>query len=448
MFNQSNSQIVKANYRHYVLDIAWFGLALSATTRFLQIYAIRVLAYSDVPGWLLSQVLGEFEGSTAGQITEVLSYMTALPAIVMMFATTLSGRWRRGWRNSTEALWLPSFGFRLVFILPAFTSLVPAELRPIWLILAVTLPALPQGIAGSIFLVKMRESIPNERLSALLSQRAMAMNVGLGISALGFGLLLQILPFPANYQTMFVLSFVFTMISMWHVWKVRIIVPVPPPYPHRPTLNFWRAPGFASAIIVILGTHITFFSVYPITPAHLVNNLHADEAFMTVFALVELVVGAVIAARTHYIVDRIGYANLIALSMVGTGVSAFIFALAPSLPLTLLGSAISGAAWTAVGIGVFGYFIEHTPSEDMTRYSMAYMQLIGLGTFVGPLIGNWLINSGLEIVSVLLIGAIMRLLSGVFIQYNPLETEAATPSPQFTPTHSGKKSSVSASRSA
>jgi MFS family permease len=238
------------------------------------------------------------------------------------------------------------------------------------------------------------------------------------------------------------------MISTWHVLKVRIITPAPAPQPHRPTLNFWRAPGFASAIFVLLATHITFFSVYAITPAHLVNNLHADEAFMTIFALVELVVGAVIAARTHYIVERIGYANLIALSMVGTGISAFIFALAPSLPLTLLGSAITGAAWTAVGIGVFGYFIDHTPSEEMTRYSVAYMQLVGLGTFIGPLIGNWLINNGLEIMTVLLVGAILRLLSGIFIQYNPLETETPAAYLQPTPTHSGKKSSVSASRSA
>lgn len=167
---------------------------------------------------------------------------------------------------------------------------------------------------------------------------------------------------------------------------------------------------------------------------------------MTVFAMVELIAGAAMASRTNQIADRIGYASLIALAMVGTGISAFIFAVTPTLTLTLLGAAISGAAWTAVGIGVFGYYIEHTPTEHVTHYSMAYMQIISLGTFIGPMIGKWLINDGATIVTVMLIGAALRLICGVLVQYNPLEPHKAQQ--PALPMHSGTQPSVSASRSA
>ena len=103
----------QSNYTHLVLDIGWFAIALASTSRFLQFYAIRM-----------------------GADAFSLGLMAALPAIILVFSTSLSAWWRSHFEDSVHAIWLPSMGYRFIFLLPAFTPFFPIEWRVLWLILA------------------------------------------------------------------------------------------------------------------------------------------------------------------------------------------------------------------------------------------------------------------------------------------------------------------------
>jgi hypothetical protein len=61
-------------------------------------------------------------------------------------------RWRARFTNSGDAIILPSLGHRFIFLLPALTPFMPTDFQSIWLILALTLPAIPQGVASVVFL--------------------------------------------------------------------------------------------------------------------------------------------------------------------------------------------------------------------------------------------------------------------------------------------------------
>jgi MFS family permease len=108
---------------------------------------------------------------------------------------------------------------------------------------------------------------------------------------------------------------------------------------------------------------------------------------------------------------------MIAVSMVGTAIAAIIFALAPSLPVTLIGAALSGGCWTAAMVGLYAFFTEKTPPEQVTAYSTAYQQVIGLSAFIGPIIGTTLASGGINLAMILLVGAALRLLAGSIIEY-------------------------------
>jgi MFS family permease len=392
----------QANFDHFVLDIVWFGLALPATTRFLQIYAIHL-------------------GAGANE----LSWMTMLPAVILLFSASLGSRWMaRHNHDATRAVFWPALMFRLQFLLPALTPFMPKAFQPTWLILSLALPALPQGIASVVFLVMMRETIPEQRITPLLCQRSLAQNIAVGLSGLALGAWLNFIPFPLNYQLMFGAAFALTLVSLWHVAKVRnqpATVTAPRLVETESHINPWRSPKFQQVAFVTAVMHIGFFSVFALTPLHLVNHLHADEIYMGVYALAELAGGALVAVFTARLSARIGNRSVIAIGMIGTSIGAALVAIAPNLYLALPAAAITGGAWTAAGIALFAYFSESTPAEGRAKFTVAYTQVVFLATFIGPMIGTGLGNAGINLINVILIGAVLRFAAAGLTQFPAFE---------------------------
>lgn len=380
----------RSNFRHLVLDIAWFGLALPATTRFLSVFAVRV---------------------NADPLH--LALMTSLPAIGLIVAAAYTQYWMRHYSSSVKALTLPALLFRLVFLLPAFTPFFPMQWQPLWLLFSVTLPALPQGVAMVTFTVMMREAIAPNNLTALLSRRTLAMNATLGFGALVFGFWLDLVPFPVNYQVMHVLAFLATLVSWNHCRKIQVLNQLPQPNPAG--LSPLRSAGFRGVVWVILLSHIAFFVVFPLVPLHLIEGLGASEGFMAVFAVVELGAGALVALITSRMISRMGKRLVIALSMIGTALGSLMIALTPTLGLSLLAALLLGASWAALGIALFGFFMDHTPEDQMLRYTSVYQQVVGLSIFLGPLLGGLLVQDGVNLAPVLLWGGLLRLVAGLLI---------------------------------
>ncbi|MBC8171727.1 MAG: hypothetical protein H7X77_08640, partial [Anaerolineae bacterium] len=181
--------VERSNYFHLVADIAWFGMAFAAINRFLTFYAIRLDATPFEQGLI-----------------------AALPALMLLFSTGLSGWWRNRFHDSIAAIFIPSLGFRLMFLLPAFVPWFPPQIQVFCLIMAIVLPAFPQGIANATFVVMMREAISDDLLPKLWGQRLVALNITLATMTILFGYMLDWLPFPLGYQLMFLLAFLLNLL--------------------------------------------------------------------------------------------------------------------------------------------------------------------------------------------------------------------------------------------
>ncbi|MBC8098853.1 MAG: MFS transporter [Armatimonadetes bacterium] len=376
-----------ANYIHLVADILWFGLALAATVRFASVYAIRLDATS-------------FE----------LGLLSALPGLFMLIGTLLTGWWRRHFTASPNAMFLPSMGFRLVFLLPALTPLMPQGWQVAWLIFALTITAIPQGIAGTLFVVLMREGISDERLPQLWSRRLVALNFGLIISSLVFGYMLKVSPLHEGYALMFLVAFVLVMVSQVHVMRVKVLRPMPVPSakPFPELMRVWRSPNLLVVGVVVLAVHLTVFSVAPMINKHLISGLGATEEFIAWFGVAELVAAVLCATFADKLMLRLGARTLIAVSMLGTALAALLVALAPSLPFTLLSAFVQGISWTACSVAMFGFFLQRTSNHQMQDATMMFNVVVGLGIFIGSLIGGVLADAGMSLVTVLLVGAGLR----------------------------------------
>lgn len=392
-------QVEDANFHHLVMDIAWFGLALAATSRFIQFYAIRMGATPIELGWL-----------------------TSLPAIVLFMATGMSVWWRKHYPNSIKAVWLPSIGYRFIFLLPAFAPMFPEEWRPTWIVVSAVLPALPQGISNVIFLPMMRECVDADHLTPLFTRRAFAMNLTITLGAIIFGFLLEIVPYPLNYQIMFVSAFIFSIISQWHLGKLhplqnKMEMPVSkqttdPKSPPSSLIEIIRNPHFQSVALITLVSHIAFFSIFAVIPLRLERDFGAAEGFMALFGIVELLSGAIATIFVGKYAKKVGNRNMIAYGLFGSAIGGLTLAIAPTLFITLLGAAITGASWTCVTICVLGFFAERTGTNDIYS-SMLFHQMIFLAIAIGPLLGSSLANSGVPTVTVLMGGAMLRVLAGI-----------------------------------
>ncbi len=385
----AEADLSRANFRYLVLDIAWFGLAMPATARFLSVYAIRLDASPALLGWL-----------------------AALPALIALVTSSWAAWWRGRHATITQSMWWPGLLFRMTFLLPAFTPLFPAHMQPWWLVVAVALPAVANGISSVLFLVLMRQAVVPSRLTLLLSRRSLVFNAAVGVSTLAFGLWLELVPFPGNYQVMFIAAFALSLGSFVCVQRLQPLAPADIPPADRVPVRPWQSPIFRRTAFVTVLVHVAFFSILPIIPLRLVDELGADEGFMSVFSVVELAAAALIATITYRIVRRIGALITVAIGMAVTAVAAAILVVAPSLPITLIGAALSGAAWTMAAISLFGYFSENAPAENLTRFMTVFNQVVLLAIFVGPLLGSQLANTSLPLTTVLALGAGLRLVAG------------------------------------
>lgn len=382
----------QANFNYLVWDIAWFGIANAATSRFLSVYAIR-------------------SGAGASE----LGLISSLPAIGMLLSSLVAVRWRNRYATSTQAIFWPTFWFRFVFLLPALAPFFPPDLRPLWLIASVVIPSLAQGVSSVVFIALMRESVDSTRVTQLLSRRFVAFNLTVGLGVLGFGAWLEKAPFPVNYQVMFLTAFLASMVSQWYVTRIH---PLPAlvnqDTPHKSDSSPWRYPGFQKSSLLSALTIIAYFSVFPMVSLRLVDDLEASEGFVAMFGVFELLGGAIMANLTPHVVTKIGARNSAGVAMLSTAFGALVVAFANELPVTLLGAFFLGGGWTATDISQFTYFNNNAPKEGNARFSQAYYQVTAIALFIGPMIGSQLANAGMDLMHVLIIGACLRTFAGLF----------------------------------
>ncbi len=395
MIPQPNTdKLERANFKHLVGDIAWYGLPIAATSRFLSVYAIRL-------------------GASAME----LGLISALPALIVVITVSMGGWWSRRYATAVQSLFWPALGQRLAFLLPFFAPFLPLQWQPIWLVVAVSVPALFQGISAVPFTVSMVDSIYPKRIMRLTSHRSLALNVTIAIGALILGFWLKNAPFPLNYQIMFLLAFGVSLISLYHCISVRPIVPARAAQPvekaqAKPAaVSPWRTPGFRHVATVSVTCQLAFTLIIPIVPLFLVKRLGADEGFMALFALVELAAGAFGSVLAPRLAQRMGLRRMIAVTVAATAFNALIIALAPNLYVALFAAIFSGLCWTAgAGIGLFQFFVESTPDGEMAAYTTAFSQVNGLASFIGQMTGSLLVTGGVNLFAVLILGAVLRFL--------------------------------------
>ncbi len=383
---------VEANIRHLVGDIAWFGIVTGTITAFLQVYVVRLGAPSLLVGAI-----------------------TYGPALIAIFWQIPAGHLitRKGYRMRwTLFSGLVLRGFYLaVALIPFFITRSRAEVTAVVWVLS----ALASSISNVSFLSMMADAVPPDRLQRMVGLRFAAFGLSNTLTTLLAGLLLTRLAFPLNYQVLFLIGFVGSMMSWWNCNHIHV---PDPPAQTGPQPAFFhelggivRYPGFLRFLLSVFCLQLALGMIAPLLPLYWVRTLRASDQQVSLIlstATGMMVVGSLVMRRA---VNRMGRELALGIGALGYAFYPLLTSLTLSVWWLLPWAAFAGIFNAAINVNLFDNLVAVTPEGERTNYMSVYNTAANIGLFVGPLVAGVLAQTaegpplGLQVAAGVGIGA-------------------------------------------
>jgi MFS family permease len=374
-FGLHNLSADDRNILYLTIDTALQGIMMGGVFSFISVFLVRL-------------------GATKLQT----SLLTSLPAIVMVLSSIPAGVFvqrRRNLVRVTNAVRVFHRGFILL------TALLPFVVRQhlVEIIIAVwTVKAVTNALLESSWIGVVAEAIPPHRRAAVNGTRWTLLSIVMAIAGAGFGTLLETMPFPLNYQIVFLISFLGGAAGM--IFWSRIRIPenarAAPPPAQRASLKarvrtYWRnlqVPAFLRYVLTMnvlrlaLNLPIALYSIYWI------RALDASDlviGWRNTANQVALIAGYALWGK---VVSRKGHFVPLLICSIGAGIAPVLTAFIPG-PLWLpVIAVVEGLFLTGINLATFDTLLAVCPSDRRPSFVAVNTMLASLMIFLGPMIGS------------------------------------------------------------
>ncbi|HEY9075337.1 MAG TPA: MFS transporter [Anaerolineaceae bacterium] len=415
--SQAVPDIYRSNFRNLYFDVAWFGVMQGTILSFLQVYCARLGASPQQIGWV---------AAAPGLMNLLLSLPVGEAGKRLPPARTT--RW--------TALITRSF-YLLLVVMPFFLGNAPQmEIGAIIaLILVLNIPGTVSVVMGNTFFA---ETVPTEYRGQVVATRNALLAGTTMLASLVSGQILNRMSFPAGYQVVFAIGLVGGLVSAWHLFQIRPLVPEAPvrllPGLRRRRLpvgeaeagggssmvnrmratlrlDILRSP-FGKVVLLMFLFYFSLFVGFPMGPVYQVNVLlYTDQmiSFGTAIFYTVLFLGSTQVGR---LTRRFGYKPLAAVGVSLVGVSMGLFVVSYNLPILAVTNTVAGIGWAMINTGVINYIYERTPDENRPAHLAWYNMAMNGAMLSGSIIGS---NAAalFGLVPAMLTVAVLRILAGV-----------------------------------
>lgn len=329
-----------------------------------------------------------------------LSLLSSLPnlasALIQLFSSHVLN-WFKSRRSAISVLVLA----QVVTLIPMVgIALFFSGASAVWfLILLYTFFTLFRALQTPIWQSQMGDLVPTVKRGDYFAHRNAAAGITALIATLGAGYILRIVPDSAQYQAfalLFSIAFIFRLVS-WHYIKSMHYPPhVPLTEPsftfahfvqHMTKNNFGRFVLYASLFTLAVNLISPFFAVY------LLRDFHFSYFQYSLLLFAPMVSSLIVMAYWGKISDRFGNRRILEVCGLFIALVPLYYVFFPQvLPLVIFEFLINGIFWTGFNLAVLNFLLDATTPEQRAQ-SASYMALfVGLGAFVGALIGGLLIT--------------------------------------------------------
>mgnify|MGYP001765580055 CR=1 FL=1 len=411
---------VRWNLRQLYWDVFWFGILAGTTLAFLSVYAARL-------------------GASSLQI----GLLSAGPAVVSLLFTLPAGRWLED-KPLIRSAYFSAFAQRAGYLVlvPIPWLFIQPQLQ-VWVIIVVTLV---MSLAGTLLAISFNavyaEVVPVEWRGRVVGIRNALVAVSVTLTTLLSGFLLDRVPFPLNYQLVFLLGAIGALLSSVHLSRIRHPHPgaAQAGLPSSLSRAYWwdwlqqrgrkkaAEPGQRKPLLrmdlvtspfgLFMAACLAFYTFQyfsiPIFPLYYVNVLHMTDGQISLGGAIlhsSMLVGSLFTNRMSV---WLGHRKLMLLGVVLFGQYTLFLGLARDATLYYVACLLGGAIFAFLNGGLVNRLMERVPADDrpahMALHNLALNLGILAGSLLGPLFGEWI---GLR--DVLYVSTGLRLLAAVLL---------------------------------
>ena len=386
MYRLFNLQVDRAEDRnawYLVVEMFWASMLASAAT-FNAAFALRL-------------------GATNTQV----SLLSSIPALMAVLVSIPAGRFLNRQSRRKPYLLITLTLYRASFVLVALIPLllIPDNTKAILVITTIVLFSCLAHFFNVGFIPMLSDVISEGNRASVFSARNIIYNLSLSVCGFLFGLWLENIAFPHNYQILYVFGFLCSLLSVYYLIKVNVpdsiaspsIVQTHSKISISKLLEMLKDflsenKGFIRITLNTLMHGIGVWAVAPLYVLHFVRDLGANEGWLglnSTAATSTTILGFII---WRWIISRWGEPITLKRAIMWVGFYPFIVGLLPSLTSILVLTAINGLIVPGVNLSHFNTLLKVIPAENRPGYTAAYMTIANIGAFICPLIGVSLAN--------------------------------------------------------
>ncbi len=373
------------NAWYLVVELLWASI-LGSIAAFNAAYAIRLGAdnlqvslLSSIPALLavlVSYPAGQFLQRHKRRMPWILGTLLAYRASFLLVAV---------------APWLHLFGIQ-----PGFMA-----------VLFIILGSAPAHFFNVGWIAMLGEAIPENRRAAVFAARNITNQVTISVAVFLCGQWLSRMPFPGNYQSLYAIGFLASMVSMIYLFKLQVpdsAVPVveetASPRPRslrefygsviKSTNNFRQEmvdnPAFLRITRNTFLHGIGVWMAGPLYVLYFVRQLDASDAWLGLNGTIASIGTIVGYSLWRWLMVRWGEPVSLKRTIVLIGIYPVLVGLTPSLPLILAYGVLNGLIAPGVNLSHFNTLLKVTPPDARPRFTAIYITVMNIGAFVSPLI--------------------------------------------------------------
>jgi Na+/melibiose symporter-like transporter len=246
-------------------------------------------------------------------------------------------------------------------------------------------------------------------------------NVWIGIVstlvALISGRFLDQIPFPINYQILFVIGFATSLVSVYYLAQIRLPVKsnemnlrtADSPKRIRDWAGLLGNRAYARFTIASFVFHWGMFFAQPLYSIYWVRTLRATDGWVGLLTMVGSAMTIVCYPLWSRLTTRHGTEWGLAMATLGLAVYPLATLLSPGIEWIIPVQLLGGVTSSGYGLTFFNRLLEVSPEPRRPSYVAGYTALINIAAFASPLIATGLTGI-FDIRILLLVAAALRFL--------------------------------------
>lgn len=385
---------LKYNVRMNMINgLAWI-IGFNMVMPFVGIYAIKLGA-------------NDFEVSLLNSLPALMVVLGVIPVAVIINRT----------KDVHKFSYILLYIARTFYFLLALVPLLNKSIEPAVLVLLVGIMNLPAMAVGMCWQSFMSDLIPPEYRSKVFADRNFWTTVlGTGVVFIT-GWLLDMMSFPKSYQVIFTVAFIFGLIESYYFSKFHVIKANKTIKKRSNIYHAFKDMMKSKKFIFFNLSSFLFYFVWmmawPVFTVYKVNNLHANNAWMSIFTIVSSIGSIISFYKWANIADKKGNGYTTSISAVLIAFIPFMWVEASNLYLGAVFDFLGGIAVGGYNMLLFNWLLELLPdNEDKMSYIALFTLITQIAAFISPMFGMWLyVKMGFAYFMILT--GIVRLLTGV-----------------------------------